>query len=79
MRCATCGNEEALVTITITQDNGEGSIHEGMGAECFLKWESAPERNFYLQLVEQQHDHASALRQYRDFQARMAREKARAA
>lgn len=82
MKCATCGEEEAEVTIAITQDptHGEGgNIHEGIGPKCYMKWAVAPERNFYLQLVERQRDHGSALRQYRDFQARVAREKARAA
>jgi hypothetical protein len=82
MKCATCGEEEAEVTITITQDptHGEGgNVHEGMGPECAGKWEASLERNFYEILVMGHADHGSALRQYRDFQARMAREKARAA
>jgi hypothetical protein len=82
MRCATCGEEESAVTITITQDPTHregGNIHEGMGPACAERWAHAPERNFYLQLLERQRDHASALRQYRDFQARVQREKARAA
>lgn len=80
MKCATCHKEESLVTFTITDTaDNEGNVHEGMGPECYLRWARSPERNFYVQLMEQQRDHASALRQYRDFQARVAREKARAA
>lgn len=80
MRCATCGIEDAVVLITLTQagSHGEGgNIHEGMGATCARRWEDAPERRFFSQLLELQGG-VNALQQYRDFQARMMREKSRA-
>lgn len=79
MRCATCGNEEAVVVVTLTKNPLEGgNVHEGLGPTCAARWRAAPERNLFVQLMERQGG-VNALQQYRDFQARVTREKAAAA
>lgn len=74
LRCATCdGDEEALVLIDLTEN-----LHEGMGEACARAWVESPERRHYRQLMDAQGG-VYAVMQYRDFQARMAREKRKAA